>query len=87
MCVCIYTYIHIYVRIHSRTHIDRDTTIGKMIDSYLKSATDIEDHCIHLLFSANRWEAKNEMMEALNNGETIIVDRYGYSGNVLCVVW
>jgi dTMP kinase len=28
-----------------------------MIDSYLKSDTEMDDHVIHLLFSANRWEA------------------------------
>ena len=28
-----------------------------MIDSYLKSDVEMEDHVIHLLFSANRWEA------------------------------
>jgi len=28
-----------------------------MIDSYLKSAVEMEDHAIHLLFSANRWES------------------------------
>lgn len=28
-----------------------------MIDSYLKGESEIEDHVIHLLFSANRWEA------------------------------
>jgi dTMP kinase len=28
-----------------------------MIDAYLKGQTEIEDHVIHLLFSANRWEA------------------------------
>lgn len=36
---------------------DRTTPIGQMIDSYLKSQVDMEDHVIHLLFSANRWEA------------------------------
>jgi dTMP kinase len=36
---------------------DRTTPIGKMIDAYLKGASEIEDHAIHLLFSANRWEA------------------------------
>lgn len=29
-----------------------------MIDSYLKSQVDMDDHVIHLLFSANRWEAR-----------------------------
>jgi dTMP kinase len=28
-----------------------------MIDAYLKSAVEMDDHVIHLLFSANRWEA------------------------------
>jgi dTMP kinase len=28
-----------------------------MIDSYLKSQVEMDDHVIHLLFSANRWEA------------------------------
>jgi dTMP kinase len=27
-----------------------------MIDSYLKGLAEQEDHVIHLLFSANRWE-------------------------------
>lgn len=40
-----------------RVWIDRSTPIGQMIDSYLKSDVEMEDHVIHLLFSANRWEA------------------------------
>lgn len=36
---------------------DRTTPIGQMIDSYLKSQVEMDDHVIHLLFSANRWEA------------------------------
>jgi dTMP kinase len=28
-----------------------------MINSYLSNATDMDDHAIHLLFSANRWES------------------------------
>lgn len=35
---------------------DRTTAIGKMIDSYLRSQSDLDDRVIHLLFSANRWE-------------------------------
>ncbi|KAG7263320.1 hypothetical protein CRUP_002212, partial [Coryphaenoides rupestris] len=35
---------------------DRTTTIGQLISSYLESKSDLEDHTIHLLFSANRWE-------------------------------
>jgi hypothetical protein len=29
-----------------------------MIDGYLKSAVDMDDRAIHLLFSANRWEKR-----------------------------
>jgi len=27
-----------------------------MIDAYLRSTSELDDHAIHLLFSANRWE-------------------------------
>ena len=37
-------------------YVDRTTAIGKMIDSYLRSQSDLDDRAIHLLFSANRWE-------------------------------
>lgn len=36
--------------------IDRTTSIGQMINAYLQSKADLDDHAIHLLFSANRWE-------------------------------
>ena len=36
---------------------NRSTPIGQMIDAYLKGDSTQEDHVIHLLFSANRWEA------------------------------
>lgn len=35
---------------------NRTSTIGTLINSYLASGTDIDDHTIHLLFSSNRWE-------------------------------
>lgn len=35
---------------------DRTTTIGKLISSYLENKSDLEDHTVHLLFTANRWE-------------------------------
>lgn len=37
--------------------LDRTTPIGQMINSYLSGETEVNDHVIHLLFSANRWEA------------------------------
>lgn len=38
--------------------LDRTTVIGKLISSYLENKSDLDDHAIHLLFSANRWELK-----------------------------
>ncbi|SAM06091.1 hypothetical protein [Absidia glauca] len=60
--------------------IDRTTQTGKMIDSYLKQSTQMDDRAIHLLFSANRWEAMEHMKNLLEEGTTLIVDRYAFSG-------
>ncbi|KAL8703238.1 MAG: hypothetical protein Q9201_003571 [Fulgogasparrea decipioides] len=69
-------------RMRFPVRIDRSTPIGKSIDSYLKGETQQEDHVIHLLFSANRWEAAAQIREDIANGTTIIIDRYYYSGMV-----
>ncbi|KAI0884305.1 thymidylate kinase-domain-containing protein [Annulohypoxylon maeteangense] len=61
---------------------DRTTPIGLMIDSYLKGETEVEDHVIHLLFSANRWEAVKKIKAELEAGHTIICDRFYHSGIV-----
>lgn len=59
---------------------DRTSSIGQMIDKYLGNKVDIEDHSVHLLFSANRWEKQPQIMKLLNAGTTLIVDRYAFSG-------
>lgn len=59
---------------------NRETQSGKIIDGYLRNKENLTDEGIHLLFSVNRWEAKNEMEKDLKAGTTIIVDRYSYSG-------
>lgn len=61
---------------------DRTTPIGQMIDSYLKSQVEMDDHVIHLLFSANRWEASKTITSLLSAGVTVLCDRYYYSGVV-----
>jgi dTMP kinase len=53
-----------------------------MIDSYLQSKTEMDDHVIHLLFSANRWEKANWIKDTIAEGYTIICDRYVYSGMI-----
>uniref|UniRef100_A0A8C5T2N8 Thymidylate kinase n=1 Tax=Malurus cyaneus samueli TaxID=2593467 RepID=A0A8C5T2N8_9PASS len=59
---------------------DRTTEIGQLISSYLVREKNLEDHTIHLLFSANRWEHVPMMKEKLHQGVTIVVDRYAFSG-------
>ncbi|CAG8014862.1 unnamed protein product [Penicillium olsonii] len=61
---------------------DRTTPIGKLIDSYLRGSSHQDDHSIHLLFSANRWEVAKSIEEEIASGTTVIVDRYSYSGAV-----
>lgn len=61
---------------------DRSTPTGKLINSYLQGQAQQDDHSIHLLFSANRWEAAQGIISDLSNGITIVVDRYSYSGAV-----
>ncbi|XP_048433727.1 thymidylate kinase-like isoform X2 [Pyrus x bretschneideri] len=59
---------------------DRTTSVGKMISSYLSNESQLDDHTIHLLFSANRWEKRSLMESKLKSGTTLVVDRYSYSG-------
>ncbi|XP_059711046.1 thymidylate kinase isoform X1 [Haemorhous mexicanus] len=56
------------------------TEIGQLISSYLGREKNLEDHTIHLLFSANRWEHVPMMKEKLQQGITVVVDRYAFSG-------
>ncbi|CAB4275278.1 unnamed protein product [Prunus armeniaca] len=59
---------------------DRTTSVGQMISSYLSNKSQLDDHTIHLLFSANRWEKRSLMESKLKSGITLVVDRYSYSG-------
>ncbi|KAH0815531.1 thymidylate kinase isoform X2 [Tenebrio molitor] len=61
---------------------DRSTHIGGLIDKYLKQKSHLCDEAIHLMFTANRWEKKEEMERLLKQGVTLVVDRYSFSGIV-----
>ncbi|GAB0193354.1 thymidylate kinase-like [Grus japonensis] len=41
---------------------ERTTEIGRLISSYLGKEKNLEDHTVHLLFSANRWEHIEEIV-------------------------
>lgn len=36
---------------------NRQSNIGQLINSYLSCSSELSDQTVHLLFSANRWEA------------------------------
>ena len=55
---------------------DRETAIGRMINAYLTNTADLDDHAIHLLFSANRWEKSAAITKLLHEGVTVVVDRW-----------
>ena len=59
---------------------DRTTGIGSIINSYLTCNKELDDHAVHLLFSANRWELEQEIMTTLKAGPHVIIDSYAYSG-------
>lgn len=59
---------------------ERSTKIGQIINSYMEKECELHDVAVHLLFSANRWEFLPLMKEKIEQGTTIVVDRYAYSG-------
>lgn len=61
---------------------NRTTPIGQILNAYLSGATEVEDHVVHLLFSANRWEMAAQISRWVAEGVTVVVDRYYYSGCV-----
>lgn len=59
---------------------DRTLATGKLISEYLSGKTNINGQTVHLLFTANRWELFPRMLDLLNSGTTLVIDRYSYSG-------
>ncbi|KAI0272398.1 thymidylate kinase-domain-containing protein [Gloeopeniophorella convolvens] len=61
---------------------DRTTGTGQLIDAYLRGTAELDDRAVHLLFSANRWEAARALEAQLAAGTTVLCDRYAFSGAV-----
>lgn len=59
---------------------NRTTPTGHQIDQYLKGELFLSDEDAHRLFAANRWEMESTISKLLEDGVTLIVDRYVYSG-------
>lgn len=59
---------------------DRSTDSGKILDAYLKNSKNLKLRAQHLLFSFNRWEKAEDILDSLNKGINVILDRYAFSG-------
>lgn len=57
---------------------DRTTKIGELLNKFLLKEIELPSEAAHLLFSANRWECKQDIIKALQAGTTVIIDRYKY---------
>lgn len=60
--------------------IDRSTPVGGLLDGFLSKKINIAPEVAHLLFSANRWECKEDIEKNLLSGITLVMDRYASSG-------
>lgn len=67
-------------KVHLLRFPDRTTEIGKLIDGCLRAKKKLPTESLHLLFSANRWELKEQIESALLRGEHVVCDRYAFSG-------
>lgn len=59
---------------------DRTTLVGTVLNDFLSKKQNLPPEAAHLLFSANRWECEEKMLETLHSGTTLIIDRYAASG-------
>jgi dTMP kinase len=61
--------------------LDRESVSGKTLNAYLQNREmKYPDEAIHLIFAANRWEMRDQILNDLKNGITLICDRYAFSG-------
>ena len=61
---------------------DYTTALGKEIRKFLYGKNNFPLEVQHMLLSANRWEKKETILNILNTGTTIIMDRY-YQSNLV----
>lgn len=59
---------------------DKSILSGQIINSYLQGNSKLSSQELHLLYSLNRQEKKEEMENKLREGYNIICDRYTHSG-------
>ena len=59
---------------------DRTTKIGAVIDQHLRGEITLPREAAHYLFAANRWELCTRILDLIEAGTTIVMDRYSFSG-------
>ncbi|XP_024938536.1 thymidylate kinase [Cephus cinctus] len=64
----------------ARVFPNRKTEIGQMISRVLTNKMELPLEAAYLLFSANRWECSKDIIDSLEAGITLVVDRYAASG-------
>lgn len=60
---------------------DYSTSIGQEIKDFLQGNSKYNNQVKHLLLAANRWEKKEKIEEYLNQGNSVIINRY-YQSNL-----
>lgn len=68
------------ISVEQRAFPNRSTPLGTLIGQFLGKKREFTAETVHLMFSANRWECKNEILKSLQNGTTLVIDRYAGSG-------
>ncbi|XP_043577963.1 thymidylate kinase [Bombus pyrosoma] len=68
------------IPVEQRAFPDRTTVTGEIISNYLNKKLNFSLETAHMLFSANRWECKDEILKSLYSGTTVVIDRYAGSG-------
>jgi len=60
---------------------NRESSTGKLLELHLKGM-ELHPRASQLMFSANRWEEKDNIEELLDSGAHVVCDRYVHSGAV-----
>ncbi|KAM0735874.1 Thymidylate kinase [Formica fusca] len=68
------------IPVKARAFPDRKTPVGAILNSFLSKEINVPPEAAHLLFSANRWECKEDIEKTLLSGVTLVMDRYTASG-------
>jgi dTMP kinase len=61
---------------------DYSTKIGQEIRAFLDGKAEYNAETKHMLLSSNRWEKKEDILEFLKSGKTVIMNRY-YQSNLV----